>query len=135
MKYSQAVNAMFRGHDVALRSEPGITYSFDGAEKFCIWAYHEATDDFVHIDNVDFERMMKRDWYVLPEKRQGYRQSSRQWSILNWLLHRRASMLDLILAGVATGFMLTPLWFVSLIACGLGAAISATIEKKWQTDV
>ena len=135
MKFSQALNAMFRGHKVALRSEPGTTYTFDGAEGMCIWAYHEATDDLIHIDNVDFERMMKRDWYVIPEPAYGYQHSTRKWSIMNRLLHRRASMLDLILAGCATGFMFTPFWYVSCIACGLGAIMSVTLEKKWQTDV
>lgn len=135
MKFSQALNAMFRGHKVALRSEPGVTYTFDGAEGMHIWAYHETTDDLIHIDNVDFERMMALDWYVIPEPAYGYQHSTRKWSIMNTLVHRRASALDLVLIGFTTTFALTPLWYVACIACGLGVAMSLTLEKKWQTDV
>lgn len=136
MRFSEALNAMFRGHKVALRSEPGTTYTFDGAEGMRIWAYHDATDDFIHIDNVDFDRMMKGDWYVIPQARYHYQHSSRQWSILNHLTVSRFSKLDAF--GIASfGIALIDVgayWWVGLIGATVGF-IGSLLARKWRTNV
>lgn len=136
MKYSQAVNAMFRGYEVALRSEPGIRYSFDGADGNCVWAHYENREiELQHIDNVDFARMMKDDWYVIPQDRYYYQPSTRRWTFLNLVASRRFTYPDVIAMSILSATLITPFWWVGSLAC-LGALLSFLfVERKWGTNV
>lgn len=134
MHFSQALNAMLRGHEVAIRGCPGVRYSFDDADGMRIWAYLESADDLFHIDNVPFDLMMRDDWYVVHTKRTGHREGTCQWLFISTMAQPRFSFNEAFMALLTGGVMYSYGWQAGAVATILTCFVSY-LERKWKTYV
>lgn len=129
LRYSQACRVMFDGGEVYLPDDPGIIYSFDGAEGYRVWTYSEYSDELTHIDNVPFDKMMRDDWKVHSWGRRG-----RSIAIWHSMFGNRRSHAHVLIFAIWFLAMQQALtwwhWLLGLIAYMIVCAIHDQIKKK-----